>query len=158
MHFRIADDVRSFFGNIVNSRGSHGSEDPNKFMVFDPYYLCALIGMAACKIDEDESGMGDIVQGYPGPYRESKAYIAGLLVASEAKRQNIDLNNPKLEMIMLEYLSSENDTLLTDKGIKILNAYSRKGARLYREVFPDKPLTREDFLSRFNVVMQLYCA
>lgn len=158
MHFKIAQDVKNYFSNIINVGGSHGSEDRNKFLVFDPYYMCALIGMAACEIDSDESGLVDIIQGYPGVYRDSKAYIAGLLVSSEAKRKGIDLNNPKLETIMLEYLSSEDDTLLTDEGVKMLNAYSRRGARVYQEVFPDKPLTREEFLSRFNVVMQLYCA
>lgn len=138
MHFKIAQDVKNYFSNIINVGGSHGSEDRNKFLVFDPYYMCALIGMAACEIDSDESGLVDIIQGYPGVYRDSKAYIAGLLVSSEAKRKGIDLNNPKLEAIMLEYLSSEDDTLLTDEGVKMLNAYSRRGARLYQEVFPDK--------------------
>ena len=155
MHFKIAQDVKNYFSNIINVGGSHGSEDRNKFLVFDPYYMCALIGMAACEIDSDESGLVDIIQGYPGVYRDSKAYIAGLLVSSEAKRKGIDLNNPKLEAIMLEYLSSDDDTLLTDEGVKMLNAYSRRGARLYQEVFPDKPLTREEFLSRFDIVMKL---
>lgn len=69
----------------------------------------------------------------------------------------IDLNNPKLETMMLDYLTSEDDTLLTDQGIKTLNAYSRRGARLYQEFFPDKPITREEFLAGFDMVMQMYC-
>lgn len=157
MHFKMAQDVRNYFSNIINVGGSHGSEDKNKFLIFDPYYCCALIGMSACEIDTDETGFVDIVQGYPGAYRDSKAYIAGLLVASEAKRKGIDLNNPKLEAMMLEYLTSEDETLLTDEGIKTLNAYSRKGARLYQELFPDKPLSREEFLLGFNLAVQMYC-
>ena len=89
MHFKIAQDVKNYFGNIINLGGSHASEDRNKFIIFDPYYCCALIGMSACEIDPDESGLVDIIQGYPGAYRDSKAYIAGLLVASEAKRKGI---------------------------------------------------------------------
>lgn len=157
MHFKMAQDVRNYFSNIINVGGSHGAEDKNKFIIFDPYYCCALIGMGACEIDTDESGLVDIIQGYPGAYRDSKAYIAGLLVASEAKRKGIDLNSSKLESMMLEYLSSEDDTLLTDLGIKTLNAYSRKGAMLYQEMFPDKPMTREEFLAGFALVMQVYC-
>lgn len=157
MHFKMAQDVRNYFGNVVNPGGSHGSEDKNKFIYFDPYYCCALIGMGACELDKDESGLVDIIQGYPGPYRDAKAYIAGLLVASEAKRKGIELSNPKLESMMLEYLTSEDDTLLTDEGVRTLNAYSRKGAQLYQELFPDKPLTREEFLTGFNLAMQMYC-
>lgn len=157
MHFKMAQDVRSYFSNIINVGGSHGSEDRNKFLIFDPYYCCALIGMGACEIDPDESGFVDIVQGYPGPYRDSKAYIAGLLVASEAKRKGIDIHNPKLESIMLEYLTSDDDTLLTDEGIKMLNAYSRKGARLFQDLFPDKPVSREEFLEGFHLAMSMYC-
>jgi len=157
MHFKMAQDVRSYFSNIINVGGSHGADDKGKFLIFDPYYCCALIGMGACEIDDDESGLVDIIQGYPGAYRDSKAYIAGLLVASEAKRKDIDLNNPKLEEMMLDYLTSEDDTLLTDQGIKTLNAYSRRGARLYQEMFPDKPTSREEFLASFDLVMQIYC-
>lgn len=157
MHFKIAQDIKSYFSNIINTGGSHGSEDRNKFLIFDPYYCCALIGMGACEIDPDESGLVDIVQGYPGPYRDSKAYIAGLLVASEAKRKGIDIRNPKLESIMLEYLTGDDDTLLTDEGIKMLNAYSRKGAELFQELFPDKPVSREEFLEGFNLAIQMYC-
>lgn len=160
MHFKMAQDVRSYFGNIVNTGGSHGSEDRNKFLMFDPYYCCALIGMAACEIDTDETGFVDIVQEYPGAYRDSKAYIAGLLVASEVKRkfQGVDIRTIKsetLEGVMLEYLTSEDDTLLTDAGVRMLNAYSRRGARIYQELF-SPPTTREEFLMGFNTVMQLY--
>lgn len=161
MHFKMAQDVRSYFGNIINIGGSHATEDRNKFLIFDPYYCCALIGMAACMIDEDESGMVDIIQGYPGAYRDSKAYIAGLLVASEVKRRfqgaNIrNIESATLENVMLDYLTCEDDTLLTDSGVKRLNEYSRRGAQLYRELFPDPPTTREEFLTGFNRVMQIY--
>ena len=161
MRFRMAQDVKAYFGNIVNQGGSHGSEDRNKFLMFDPYYCCALIGMAACEIDANENGLTDLVQDYPGTYRDCKAYIAGLLVASEVKRrfQGVDIHTIKpeiLEGVMLEYLTSEDDTLLTDAGIRRLNAYSRKGAQIYQELFPDKPTSREEFLAGFNTVLQLY--
>lgn len=161
MHFKMAQDVRSYFGNIINTGGSHGSEDKGKFLMFDPYYCCALIGMAACEIDKDDAGFMDIIEGYPSAYRESKAYIAGLLVASEIKREfgGVDIRTIKsatLENIMLHYLTSENDTLLTEDGVRQLNAYSRRGARIYQELYPDRPTTREEFLTSINKVLQLY--
>ena len=156
MYFKMAQEVRSYFGNIMNPGGSHSTEDKNKFIIFDTYYGCALIGMAACEIDTDETNFTDIIQGYPGPYRDHKTYIAGLLVASEAKRKGIDIHNPKLESTMLEYLTGDDDTLLTDYGIKTLNAYSRRGAQLLQELMPDKPNSREEFLLQFNLAMQIY--
>lgn len=156
MNFKMAQDIQGYFVNIMNPGGSLGAEDKNKFIKFDTYYGCALIGMAACEIDIDEFDFTDIIQGYPGPYRDCRAYIAGLLVASEAKRRGIDIHNPKLESAMLEYLTGEDDTLLTDYGVKTLNAYSRRGARLLQELMPDKPSSREEFLLHVNLAMQMY--
>lgn len=128
----------------------------NKFIQFDVYYCCALIGMAAGQIDEDTSELKDLVERYPVQYRDCKAQIAGLLVASEARRLGIDTQSSKLEQIMLQYLSN-NDTLLSEDGIKTLNAYALKGYRLITD-YPlfDKPTSREEFLDAFNVAMQFY--
>ena len=102
------------------------------------------------------SELKDLVEKYPVQYRDCKAQIAGLLVASEARRLGIDTQSPKLEQIMLQYLSN-NDTLLSEDGIKTLNAYALKGYRLITD-YPlfDKPTSREEFLDAFNVAMQFY--
>ena len=102
------------------------------------------------------SELKDLVERYPVQYRDCKAQIAGLLVASEARRLGIDTQSPKLEQIMLQYLSN-NDTLLSEDGIKTLNAYALKGYRLITD-YPlfDKPTSREEFLDAFNVAMQFY--
>lgn len=97
MHFKISKNAQSFFSNIINLEGSHGSDDKNKFIQFDVYYCCALIGMAAVQLDDDTSDLKDLVDRYPKPYAESKAHIAGLLVATEAKRLGIDPQSTKLE-------------------------------------------------------------
>ena len=131
-------------------------DEKDKFIQFDVYYCCALIGMAAGQIDEDTSELKDLVERYPVQYRDCKAQIAGLLVASEARRLGIDTQSPKLEQIMLQYISN-NDTLLSEDGIKTLNAYALKGYRLITD-YPlfDKPTSREEFLDAFNVAMQFY--
>ena len=156
MHFRISKNAQSFFSNIINLEGSHGTDDKNKFIQFDVYYCCALIGMAAVQLDEDTSDLKDLVDRYPKPYNACKANIAGLLVATEAKRMGIDSQSPKLEDIMLRYLSDES-TMLSEEGIKTLNAYALKGYHLISE-YPlvDKPTSREDFLEAFNMAMQVY--
>lgn len=156
MHFRISKSAQNFFSNIINLEGSHGSEDKNKFIQFDVYYCCALIGMAAVQLDDDTSDLKDLVDRYPKPYNSYKAHIAGLLVATEAKRLGIDPQSPKLEEIMLQYLSDES-TMLSEEGIRTLNAYALKGYHLIQE-FPleEKPTSREEFLEAFNMAMQVY--
>lgn len=154
-----------FLGNIILTiKSDHTCEIIDgqqrttvlKFIQFDVYYCCALIGMAAGQIDEDTSELKDLVERYPVQYRDCKAQIAGLLVASEARRLGIDTQSPKLEQIMLQYISN-NDTLLSEDGIKTLNAYALKGYRLITD-YPlfDKPTSREEFLDAFNVAMQFY--
>ncbi len=157
MRFRISKSAQSFFGSIVNFEGSHAADDRNKFgYQFDVYYCCALIGMAAGQIDEDTSDLKDMTENYPKPYLDSKTQIAGLLVASEAKRLGIDMQSTKLEEIMLQYLSND-DTMLSDEGVKALNAYSLKGFHLIRE-FPlsDRPTSREEFLEAFFAALKHY--
>lgn len=158
MHFKMSKNAQSFFADIISPAGSHGSENKNKFKFqFDVYYCCALLGMAAVQLDEDASDLNDLTENYPKPYIDCKAQIAGLLVASEAKRQGIDVQNPKLEEMMLRYLS-DSETMLSDDGIKTLNAYSLRGYQLIRDypLLDDKPTSREVFLDAFNVAMQKY--
>lgn len=156
MHFKLSKSAKNFFGSIINLEGSHSTEDKNKFLQFDVYYCCALIGMAAVQLDEDTSDLVDMVEKYPKTYIQSKPYIAGLLVATEAKRLGIDTQSTKLEDIMIQYLSND-DTMLSEEGIKTLNAYALKGYNLIHEYpLSDKPTSKEEFLEAFNIAMQKY--
>lgn len=156
MHFRISKSAQTFFSNIINLEGSHGTEDKNKFIQFDVYYCCALIGMSAIQLDTETSDLKDLVERYPKPYTEYKTHIAGLLIATEAKRLNIDIQSPKLEEIMLKYLSDDS-TMLSEEGINTLNAYALKGYHLIREYpLADSPTSREEFLEAFNTAIQTY--
>lgn len=157
MRFKISKNAQKFFGNIMNLEGSHAVNDPQKFNTqFDVYYCCALIGMAAVQRDDSTSELSDLTENYPKPYVDFRAQIAGLLVATEAKRSGINMNSTRLEEVMLKYLSND-DTMLSEEGVKALNAYSLKGYHLIHE-YPlvDKPASREEFLEAFNVAMQTY--
>ena len=117
-----------------------------------------MIGMAATQLNEDSSDLNDLTENYPKPYVDCRAQIAGLLVASEAKRRGVDMQSAMLESMMLEYLS-DNETMLSDEGIRTLNAYALRGYQLIREYpLTEKPSSREDFLEAFNVAMQMYSA
>lgn len=164
MHFKMSKNAQSFFADIISPAGSHGAENKNKFKFqFDVYYFCALIGMAAIQLDKDildkdVSDLNDLTDTYPKPYIDCKAQIAGLLVATEAKRQGIDMQSSKLEEMMLRYLS-DNETMLSDEGVKTLNAYSFKGYQLIRD-YPliEKPTSREEFLDAFNIALKVHSA
>lgn len=157
MHFKFSKSAQKFFSDIISPEGSHGVENRNKFKYqFDVYYCCAMIGMAAVQLDEDSADLKDLTENYPKPYVDCRTQIAGLLVATEAKRQGIDVQSSKLEKMMLRYLS-DNETMLSDEGIKTLNAYALRGYQLIHD-FPleQKPTSREEFLEAFNMAIQIY--
>lgn len=112
----------------MNPDGSHGADNKNKFKYqFDVYYCCAMIGMAAVQLDEDAADLKDLTESYP-----------------------------KLEEMMLRYLS-DNETMLSEEGIKTLNAYALRGYQLIHD-FPleQKPTSREEFLEAFHLAIQTY--
>ena len=78
------------------------------------------------------------------------------MIATESKRLGIDTQSPKLEDIIIQYLSND-DTMLSEDGIKTLNAYALKGYNLIHE-FPleEKPTSREEFIEAFNVAINKY--
>lgn len=156
MHFKISKKAQSYFDNIMRLEGYKGSDGNNKFLQFDVYYCCALVGIAAGQRDDNTADLQDIIDKYPTAYSSCKAHIAGMIVTVEAKRLGIDISSPSLEDVLLSYLSS-NSTSLSDNGIKALNAYSLKGYRLIEEqLMGDKPLTREEFLDAFSSIMKSY--
>ena len=115
-----------------------------------------MIGMAAVQLDEDSADLKDLTDSYPKSYVDCRTQIAGLLVATETKRQGIDIRSPKLEEMMLRYLG-DNETMLSDEGIKTLNAYALRGYQLIHDYPLDqKPTSREDFLEAFNIAIQVY--
>ena len=153
----MAKSAQDFFSNIIAPEGSHGTKGKNKFIQFDVYYCCALLGMAAVQLDNDTSDLkAQLVDKYPKAYAESRVHIAGLLVATEAKRCGRDPQSSTFEEFMLGYLSNDS-TMLSEEGIQTLNFYSQKGYHLIRE-FPleERPTSREEFLEAFNMALRIY--
>ena len=152
MRFRLAKEFKRYFNNIMTEGGYMGG-DKNKFLQFDVYYNCALIGFAALKIDKETSDLEDMIQTYPKEYKNSKPYIARLMIATELKKQGFDVTNRDLEKLMLKYLDNNNDTHLSNDGFDLLNAYSLAGAQIYRDRSADAPRTKEDFLLTVNKII-----
>ena len=60
-------------------------------------------------------------------------------------------------LLLLSGLLADESTMLSEEGIKTLNAYALKGYHLIHE-FPleEKPTSREEFLEAFNMAIQFY--
>lgn len=157
MHFKMAKEYKKYFENIMGSGGytSDSRDSKDKFLMFDVYYMCALIGMSKLEIDQNESSLSDIIDSYPTQYKDSRADIAGLLISSEIKRQNVSVTSTILEKTMLKYLSHENDTMLSEEGIKRLNAYSLRGAQILEDNRANPPYSKEDFLLNFKLTLDI---
>jgi hypothetical protein len=155
MRFRLSKEAKGYFSYIMAEGGYSG--DKGKFLQFDIYYYCALIGFSALRINEETSDLDDgFMQTYPKEYKNSKAYIAGLLVSSEFKRQRIDVTGGELEQLMLKYLDNENDTHLSNEGFAKLDAYALAGLQIYKEKSVDSPRSKEDFLLTVKQIIESY--
>ena len=63
---------------------------------------------------------------------------------------------PDSEKKMLRYLS-DNETMLSDEGIKTLNAYALRGYQLIHDFsLEQKPTSTEELLEAFNMTIQFY--
>jgi len=153
MAFRLPKACRQFFDEIVTT-GSAGRSEENKFIWFDAYYLCLLVGLSKSKISPDPSLLeaGDFIDNYPEPYIGSRDYIAGLLIATEADRLGIIKEDANaLQKLMLDYVDYESPNRLSKFGIDTLNQYAARGAEVIRDTLSGKPSSLEVFIREYFV-------
>ncbi len=102
MPFRLPKKCRSYFSDIT------GRDETLLDTLFDGYYLCALIGLAQGKLNTNAAlEASEFLDYYPADYAECGDYIAGLLIAAEAKRKAIPVNDANaLEKLMTQLVES----------------------------------------------------
>ncbi|WP_320922860.1 hypothetical protein [Hungatella sp.] len=144
MAFKITSKCRSFFEHIYDKENKDGTKLK---LLFDEYYLCLMVGLAAEMYDGSAKlEPSEITDYYPGEYIYSKDYIAGLLIATERKVRGLaEGDSSALEKLMTEYLDPESKTRLTDKGVERLNQYAARGIDIMLDVM-SKPYDLESFL------------
>lgn len=147
MAFRITNKCRKYFENLYDKDNKRNSQF--KFL-FDEYYFCLMVGLAAEMYDENaELEPSEITDSYPGDYVNSRDYIAGLLIATERKRRGLpESDSAALEKLMVEYLDPESKTRLNDKGEERLNQYAARGIDIMMEEI-SKPYDLETFLLQY---------
>lgn len=147
MAFKMTSKCRKFFEYLYDKDNKNQSS--LKFL-FDEYYFCLMVGLAAEMYDEDAKlEQSEITDTYPGDYIYSRDYIAGLLIATERKRRGIqESDSAALEKLMVEYLDPESKTRLSSAGEERLNQYAARGIDIMMEVM-SKPYDLESFLLEY---------
>lgn len=128
MSFRLPKKCRGYFSDITG-------RDNKLPLLFDGYYLSALVGLAQAKINSTaDLEASELVDEYPSDYKESADYIAALLIAAEAKRIPVDETNADaLERLMTTLVDSHSKTRLSKEGEERLNQYAARGIDVITE-------------------------
>jgi hypothetical protein len=143
MSFHLPADARTFFRSFM---GTHDS-NATRFLMFDAYYACLMIGLDARKIGNEAELESDVfVVEYPDAYVSQSDVIAGLLIDAELDRKGIDASDrASVEDEMIKLLNPASATRLSTAGNKLLDLYAAYGIRqVLDKMLP--PSTVEDFL------------
>lgn len=143
MPFRLRRDTRKWFQDI--------SKD---FEVdFDMYYLCLAVGLAAGRRQTEikSSETTELVDSWPGSYKEKGRIIIALCLATEIERMGI--SNDDREAVhkqIRELVDPWTPSQLSEDGMKLINQISYGGFDALTEEFDDRPRSLEAFLVTYN--------
>lgn len=156
MSFVLPTGLRTFFG--FDERGKPFSrstlpkrEAAPRFIMFDAYYSCLLLGLDASQLGtEGGSEESNFLNAYPDAYKGQAELIAGLLVEAELRRLDIGPENREdIEREMVRLLDLVSPTRLSENGDKLLNRYAVTGfQRLQAGML--QPDNLEDFLVGYH--------
>ena len=146
MPFRLRRDARQWFKEIASD-----------FDVdFDMYYLCLMAGLAAggrrAEVKSQETT--ELVDAFPGPYRERGRLIIALFLAAEIQRLGVKISDREAVHRQIKNLvDPRSPSQLSDEGLREMNAISFGGFESLTEEFPDRPRSLELFLPRYWQVL-----
>jgi hypothetical protein len=158
MSFVLHSRARSWFG-IQDQRGFARTLDPAtkestpRFLMFDAYYSCLLLGLDGERHGRPEDLETDeFAKVYPEAYRGQAELIAGLLVSAELRRQEIEPEDrDSIEAEMVRLLDLKSSTRLSTEGDRLLNLYAATGFEKLDAAIP-APDNLEDFLVAYHRV------
>jgi hypothetical protein len=140
MSFHLPSRARKFF-HVVTER------NPRKYLMFDSWYLCALLGLRERTLgDAAELETDAFLPAYPEDYRLQADFIAGLLIDAEIDRNRVDTERKAdVEQQMILLLEPSRSTGLSDKGSELLNRYAAGGFFILEDAMTP-PANIEDLL------------
>jgi hypothetical protein len=152
MGFRCPRDIRDYFRSMLP-----GPDDANRFrLLFDPFYLCAVVGMLATKLGNDDDLEQDVfIDHYPEMYTDKSGVLASMLITAEMKRTAIQPNfSGSMEKLILNLVDYRSSTLLKPSAEELINQYAAGGIGIIRESIP-KTTELETFLVHYcNLVAE----
>lgn len=150
MSFVMPTAARSFF-HTITERTVPGA----RYIMFDTYYICALLGLEARKLGAKEDLDSDrFIEHYPEDYKQQADFIAGLLIDAELDRKNIDvLSKVAVEREMILLLDPSNSIGLSSDGADLLNRYAAGGFTMIEQEMT-KPAKLEDLLVKYATMWQ----
>jgi hypothetical protein len=149
--FTLPKGARDFFGfegqRAFARRGPLKRDTAGRFLLFDAYYCCALLGLDSARLGDDAELEGaSFLAAYPEAYKGQAEIVAGLLVDAELRRLGINSDDRQdVEGKMVELLDLTSPSRLSVKGDNLLNLYAVTGFdRLQAGML--EPDTVEDFI------------
>ncbi len=160
MSFVLPANLRSFFGfegaRPFSKLGGPKRESAARFLMFDAYYCCLLLGFDERRLgDETKLESDRFIDSYPEPFKGQAEVIAGLLVDAELSRLEVgpdDRND--IERVMVRLLDLTSATRLSPEGDHLLNRYAVSGFDKLREAMLP-PDNLEDFLVGYYALWML---
>ena len=148
-HFRMREDCKTWFKNITKT----GSGKPGLTLDFDAYFICMLLGLATGRRSsptDHGKKMSDLIERFPEAYRSQQRLVAGLLIWAELARRGIDIKEKQgVQDVVVELLSSQNFTGLSNEGINLLDKYASGGFDVLTDKYEQKPDRFEQFIREF---------
>ena len=150
MEFRIRRDARDWFRdiqpNLTAPPGTPSAPD------FDAFYFCFIAGITAMrKKDVSTSDTAELVEHFPGPYRNRGRYLVGLFQCKELDYLGVSLEEKSTvhaEIRRLVHPAAPN--YLSDDGVREFNKYAHGGYEVLLDWFDDRPRTLETFVRSFR--------
>lgn len=142
MPFRLRRDARAWFQDIST-----------EFDVdFDMYYLCLMAGLAAGgrRSETRQQDTTELVDNFPGPYREKGRLIVALFVATEIRRLGVSVaDRDAVHSQIRSLVDPRSPSQLSDDGLREMNLIASGGFDVLSEEMEDRPRTLEAFLPAF---------
>ena len=142
MSFIMTKEARSFFHNITS---------PHKFLMFDAFYCCLMVGLDARKVEDASALDADpFIAGYPDDFKARGDIVAGLLIDAELDRKDIAAEDKiSIEREMIRLVDPTSPTRLSVDGDKLLNLYAASGFAILKDhMMP--PGSIEEFLVAYH--------
>lgn len=141
--FRIRSDCRTWFQRLL------GKSDLR--ILFDPYYLCFLIGVTAGKKRRPTEGGIDaaaFVDAFPRPYDQQQRLLLGLMLAAELRRVEVDVTDRASVNEIVNNLAGVGG--LTAAGVNVMNEYASGGFDELRIRYEGQaPWSLDEFMPRY---------